>query len=74
MVDIKIASEHYEPHSQWTSPNAILTCNCYLYYLAFSLVQTFTQAEDTPTINIVTASMVKMSFIVNQSTIYFYLQ
>lgn len=42
--------------------------------LAFSLVQTFTQAEDTLTINIVTAAMVKMSFIVNQPTIYFCLQ
>jgi hypothetical protein len=40
----------------------------------FSLVQTFTQVEDTMTINLVTAAMVKMSFIVNQSTILFYLQ
>jgi hypothetical protein len=51
----------------------LLTHNCYLYYLAFDLVQTFTQAEDTLTTNLVTA-ILKMSFIANQSTIYFYLQ
>lgn len=45
-----------------------------MYCLALSLVQTFTQAEDTLTINLVTTAMVKMSFIVNQSMIYFYLQ
>jgi len=45
-----------------------------MYYLALRLVQTFTQDEDTLTINLFTTAMVKMPFIVNQSTIYFYLQ
>lgn len=62
-----------ESQGQWTSSDVTLACNCYLYYLAFSLVQTFTQAEDTLTTNLVTA-MVKMSFISNQSMIYLYLQ
>jgi len=44
-----------------------------MYYLALRLVQTFTQAEVTLTINLYNC-MVKMPFIVNHSTIYFYLQ